>query len=281
MIASAPPPAAGLALGTAGLSFERDRSERFEPVVHAALDAGVRIIDTATAYTTSADANHGERMLGAALRRHPEGGNAFVVSKGGHWRQGDEFPIDGRPETLRRHVDASLRALQRDTIDLYLLHWPDPSVPIEESAGELDALRTTGKLRAIGVSNVSRDQLLRAVGQVRIDAVQNHLSVFDPADVDVARLADGLDIAYFAHSPLTGREWGKGAKRFRSLEAVAAERGVSAPSLALAWVRTAGPRVIPVVGSTRVESVIDSMGSLSVTLTEEERAELVRLAAAA
>lgn len=265
-----------LALGTASLSFDRERSERLPRAVHAALDAGIRVFDTATAYTTADAMNHGERILGAALRRHPLGSEAFVVSKGGHWREGrDTFPVDARPITLRRHVEASLRALRRDTIDMYLVHWPDHAVPLEGSVQALEALRVAGKIKHIGVSNVSQDQLRHVFGAASLDAVQNHFSVFDPDDAGVVRTAGRLGLAYFAHSPL--KRAGANPAPFALLEAAAAERGVSPQRLALAWVLGAGPQVVAVVGATRVESVIDSAAARALTLSAAERAALAAI----
>jgi len=130
----------GIGLGTAQFAFrERSRSESVA-TVHAALDAGIRLIDTALAYTQEGVESYAEELVAAALRARP-GLNVVVATKGGHLRRGDRFPIDGSPATLRAHCEISLRTLGVERIDLYQLHHVDPAVPLAESVGALADLR--------------------------------------------------------------------------------------------------------------------------------------------
>jgi pyridoxine 4-dehydrogenase len=111
----------------------------------------------------------------------------LVATKGGHWRDGDRFPVDGRPEALRAHCDISLRTLGVDQIDPYFLHHLDPRVPLADSVGALAELRREGKIASIGLSNVTAAQLDMALDLVPIAAVQNRFSLSKPADLPTCR----------------------------------------------------------------------------------------------
>lgn len=265
-----------IGLGAAALSLSADHDDgRSIEVIHAALDAGVRLIDTAYAYTTLDGLNHNESLIAQALQSHPSGASAFVVSKGGHWRTAENFPIDGRPEVLRSHVDLSLKALGQEAIDLYFLHWPDPQVPIEESAGALEELRSLGKIRAVGLSNVSQAQLEQAGRSARIDAVQNHLSIFDRDDAPLARWAHERGIAYLAYSPLSG-SGRSGTGRLEVLREFGEARGASPQQVALAWLLQSSP-ALPLVGASRPASIRDSAQAATVSLTAAELLEITEL----
>lgn len=135
-----------------------DRSDTKQSVatIHAALDAGIRLIDTARAYTTLTDESHNEDLIAAALADHPKREEVLVATKGEHYRAGpDSFPIDCSPKALREHCEASMRHLGVNRIGLYQLHHPDPKVPIEESVLTLADLKAEGKITMIGLSNVS------------------------------------------------------------------------------------------------------------------------------
>jgi aryl-alcohol dehydrogenase-like predicted oxidoreductase len=133
-------------LGTAQLAFKDITSEQAVATVHAALDAGVRLVDTALAYTRKGIESFAEEMVGRALATWPGRDDVLVATKGGHRRDGDEFPIDGRPAALRADCETSLRNLGVERIGLYRLHWVDPRVPLAESVGALRELQLAGKI---------------------------------------------------------------------------------------------------------------------------------------
>src|SRR2546423_432616 len=151
----------GIGLGTAQFAFRAGTAGDSVATVHAALDAGVMLIDTALAYTRPGVESHAEAVVARALRGLA-GERPLVATKGGHWRDGDGFPVDGRPSTLRRHCEISLRTLGIERIDLYQLHHVDPDVPLAESVGALAGPRDEGKVAEIGLSNVTIAQLQQA-----------------------------------------------------------------------------------------------------------------------
>src|SRR5215472_15673580 len=194
---------AGTGLGTAQFAFGPGTEQDAVATVHAALDAGVRLIDTALAYTRPGFESYAEQVVARALRSVTSD-RPLVVTKGGHWRQGDSFPVDGRPATLRSHCEISLRTLGTDRIDLYLLHHVDPAVPLLDSVAALAQLRTEGKVAAIGLSNVSVAQLDAALTVAPVAAVQNRLSYADPGDLPTALACASRQVAYLAYSPFGG-----------------------------------------------------------------------------
>lgn len=264
-------PVSALGLGGASWSFrpDRDDEQSLRLIIHA-VEAGVSLIDTARAYTTDDDPAHNETLLAQALKNIGVAReNVVVATKGGHFRRGAEFLIDGTPTALRRDCEASLRALEVDAIDLYFLHHPDPLVPIEESVGALDELRREGKIRLVGVSNVSRDQYRRAASACVIDAVENELSPYLPMDKEFAIGLARDGVAYLAYSPLGG-----GRRKIEQLaEAfvhVAHERATSPEQVMLAWELALAPTVIPVIGATQTSTLMDCLTADELDLTDAE-----------
>ena len=149
---------------------------------------------------------HNERLIARALREYgTTPGGLTIVTKGGeYWVDLEHWAFDGSPEALRRDCEASLAALAVTTIDLYLLHWPDPAVPIETSVEGLAALVEAGLVAHVGLSNVSAEQLGRAMSITAIAAVENHFSPFDPGDRAMVDTCARLGIAYLAYSPFGG-----------------------------------------------------------------------------
>jgi aryl-alcohol dehydrogenase-like predicted oxidoreductase len=263
----------GIGFGAASLSLpdERDDEAAVE-TIRAAVDAGVRLIDTALAYTTVHDESHSEALVRRALQGSALREEVLVATKGGHYRAGPTtFPFDGRPETLRRHCEISLRTLGVERIDLYQLHHPDPQVPFAESVGTLRELRDAGKIARVGISNVNVDQLETARAIVDIASVQNHFSLYDDTDRPVLDRCTALGIAYLAYSPL------KGSKK-DALVGVATDigrrHGVSAAQVVLRWNLRQSDRLICIVGATRQRTILDSLRAPELALTDAEAAEL-------
>jgi aryl-alcohol dehydrogenase-like predicted oxidoreductase len=250
----------GIGLGTAQFAFRQGSAEDSVATVHAALHAGVRLIDTALAYTRPGIESYAEQVVARALRGVTDD-RPLVATKGGHWRQGDTFPVDGRPGTLRAHCEISLRSLQTDRVDLYQLHYVDPAVPLPESVGALDQLRREGKIAAIGLSNVTVAQLDEALAVAPVVAVQNRLSCSDPGDLSMALACAERNIAYLAYMPFGGPS---GTPPEGAL-AVAKRRGVSVHRVLLAWLREQAPNVVPLAGASKPASISDSAGLLALS----------------
>ncbi|GAA2725475.1 aldo/keto reductase [Cellulomonas aerilata] len=264
-------PHSPVGLGTATLTFAGVDERTAVATVHAALDGGATWVDTAYAYTTAGTANHSERLVARALRTHPRGSDAMVVTKGGHHRAGPGFLVDGRPATLHRQCDESLRALGVERVGLYLLHKPDPQVPVEESAGALAELQAAGKVAAVGLSNVTVEQLDAACAVAPVVAVQNHLSPQDRSDLPMVAVCADRGIAYLAYSPLGGRSRIDGLSRsLPGLSQVARRHGVSEQRAALAWLLARSPAVSVVVGARRPGSTADSVAAADLTLDADD-----------
>ncbi len=247
--------------------------------IHAALDAGVTLIDTADAYCIDeTEVGHGERLVAKALAAWPgDRDRVLVATKGGHTREGGEWNLDGRPEHLHKACEASLRALGVEAIGLYQFHRPDPKVPFAESVGAMAELKDAGKVRLVGLSNVSVDQIRQARQLVQVASVQNEFSPrFRRSEGELAYCA-AEGIAFLPWSPLggigRGRELGG---RHRVFGEVAEAHGVSAQQVALAWQLAKAPAVIPIPGSSRPETITDSAAAASLRLSDDELARLDR-----
>jgi aryl-alcohol dehydrogenase-like predicted oxidoreductase len=244
--------------------------------IHAALDAGVNLLDTADAYSSGEhDVGTNERLIARALRgleRRP-----LVATKGGHTRPGDRWELDGRPEHLRAACEASLKALETDRIDLYQLHRPDPDVPFAESVGALRDLRDQGKIRFVGLSNVTVAQLEEAESIVEISAVQNELSLTYTTPISKGEVAACAErgIPMLAWSPLGGASSASDAGTgIPAVRRVAAERGVSPQRVALAWLLSLSDTVLPIPGARRPETILDSVAAAELELTADELAAI-------
>ena len=268
-----------IGLGGMPLSVEgRPDEAQAVRTVHAALDAGVTLLDTADAYCLGADeVGHNERLLARALRSWSGDRDAVVIAtKGGHTRPPDgSWALDGSREHLRAACEASLTALGVESIGLYQFHRPDPQVPWAESVGALEELRAEGKVQLVGVSNADPAQIREAAGTTTLASVQNELSPrFRSSEPEVDLCAsDG--IAFLPWSPLGGI--GKAAdlgSAHGAFAEVAAERGVSPQQVCLAWLLAKAPVVIPIPGARRVESILDSVAAAELQLTDEELARL-------
>ena len=258
---------AGIGLGTAPLAFGDTTPEDGAAIVHAALDAGVRLIDTALAYTRPGIESYAEHVVAYALRGVTSE-RPLVATKGGHWRDHDRFPVDGRPAALRAHCDISLRTLGTDQIDLYFLHHVDPAVPLADSVGALEQLRREGKIAAVGLSNVTVAQLDEALAVAPVEAVQNRLSYAAPADLPTAQACARRGLAYLAYAPLTAPS----GPPLQAALRVARRRQASVQRVMLAWLREQAPNIVPLVGASRPASIRDSADLL--TLTPDDLTDL-------
>jgi aryl-alcohol dehydrogenase-like predicted oxidoreductase len=242
-------------------------------VLGAVLDAGVTLIDTADAYCLDEqEAGHNERLIARALAAHATRADVVVATKGGVVRTGGRWDTDGRPEHLRAACDRSLRALGVERIALYQLHAPDPKVPFEESVGALAELRQAGKIRWVGLSNVSVAQIRSAEAIVPVTTVQNRLNPFfrEALTTGVLSYCTGRGIGFLAYSPTGGGRLNRKLPAHPVLAPMAHRLGVSAHVLVLAWALAQSPVVLVIPSARRVEHALDSLGAADLTLSAED-----------
>lgn len=270
-----------IGLGGMPMSIEgRPDRERSIRTIHAALDAGVTFIDTADAYHLHADeVGHNEELIAEALRSWDGDASAVLVAtKGGHLRPGDgSWTVNGRPDYLKEAAKASLRRLGGDAIGLYQFHRPDPEVPYAESVGALRDLLDEGVIRMAGISNANPGQIREANDVLggRLVSVQNQFSPAFRSSEPELRLADELGIAFLPWSPLGGiSSAAELGSRFEPFKDIADARGISPQVVALAWHLAQSPHVIPIPGSSRPETILDSVTAADVELTPDELAAL-------
>lgn len=273
-----------VALGGARWSLTATPDERAaRATLYAALEAGVTVIDTAPAYTSPPHVSHNEHLIGDALRHHRLRDHVFLITKCGHTRDTTGvFHLDARPATIARECRASLKALGRERIDLYLLHWPDPDVPLAESVGALVELRAAGLVAGIGVCNVDLDQLRGLLGSTRLDAVENKLSLLAASDLPTLAECERQGLAYLAYSPLGGpggAAWLARQGHDSMIGAIAAAHGASAQQVALAWLLACSPAVIAIVGAGQPGSIASAVAATALTLSDEELSQLRRVEA--
>ena len=273
-----------IGLGAMPLSTKEDRPSpaEAEAVVHAALDAGVTLIDTADAYSRDeAEFGHNESLVAAALASYGSGADEVVVAtKGGHTREGTDWGLDGSPSYLRQACEASLKRLGVDAIGLYQFHRPDPSTPWEVSMAALRALYDDGLVRMVGVSNASIPQIdsARAVLGEALVSVQNQFSPgYRSSAVELAHCAEH-GLAWLPWSPFGGvSAAGSLDAQAPAFAEVAGELGVSVYQVTLAWHLAQADVVIPIPGASRPQSIQDSAAATHVRLTDDQ---LTRLDAA-
>ncbi|GGO16091.1 aldo/keto reductase [Microbispora bryophytorum] len=273
-----------IGLGGMPMSIEgRPDEQRSIATIHAALDAGVTLIDTADAYHLHADeVGHNEALIAKALASYGgDTSDVLVATKGGHLRPGDgSWTLNGSPDYLKQACDASLKRLGVDAIGLYQFHRPDPKVPYEDSVGAIRDLLDAGKIRYAGISNADPEQIRQANDILggRLVSVQNQFSPAFRSSEPELELCAELDIAFLPWSPLGGiSRAGELGSRFAPFAEVAQARNVSPQQVCLAWMLAKAPVVIPIPGSSRPETITDSVKAADLELSAEE---LTRLDAA-
>jgi aryl-alcohol dehydrogenase-like predicted oxidoreductase len=267
-----------IGLGGMPLSIEGRPDDRGRAVatIHAALDAGITFIDTADAYHLHAgEVGHNETLIAEALASY--GGDTsevLVATKGGHLRPGDgSWTVDGSREHLIAACDASLKRLGVEAIGLYQFHRPDPSVDYADSVGVLAELLDAGKIRMAGISNanVDRIRLSREILGGQLVSVQNQFSPQFRSSEPELRLCDELGLAFLPWSPFGGSSGaGQLGSRHAEFARVAERHGVSPQQVTLAWMLALSPRVIPIPGSTRPETIRDSAAASDLVLSAAE-----------
>jgi aryl-alcohol dehydrogenase-like predicted oxidoreductase len=270
-----------IGLGGMPMSIEgRPDEARSIATIHAALDAGITLIDTADAYhLTATDDGHNESLIAKALASYGgDTSDVLVATKGGHLRPGDgSWTLDGSPKHIAEAAEASLKRLGVEAIGLYQFHRPDPKTPYEDSIGAIRDLLDAGKIRMAGISNANPAQIKQAneILGGRLVSVQNQFSPKFRSSEPELELCDELGIAFLPWSPLGGITNASelGAK-YPAFQTLAAELGVSPQKLTLAWMLAKSPVVIPIPGSSRPETIRDSYSAVDLTLTPDQVAIL-------
>jgi aryl-alcohol dehydrogenase-like predicted oxidoreductase len=249
-----------------------------EPVaiatIHAALDAGVTLIDTADVYCLShLDLGHNERLVAAALKSWKGSRESLVVAtKGGMERPDGAWTRNGRPEHLFRACDRSLKNLGVERIQLYQLHAPDPQVPFRESIEALAELVRRGKVQWIGISNVGIEEIDVALGVHPIQTVQNRLNPFftESLDDDVVQYCVAKQLGFLAYSPVGGGRLNKKLPGHPAVRRIAERYRVSPHAVVIAWVQAQGSTVIPIPGARTPEHATDSASAADLTLDGDD-----------
>ncbi|WP_439937651.1 aldo/keto reductase [Nocardia sp. N13] len=274
--------AIGLGLMTFDQTGTQPRQQLLDTVT-AALDAGVTLFDTADAYGPGDEKGAGaqgenERLIASILDELGVRDRVLLATKGGHVRtDGGDWDLDSSAEHLHRAVDDSLARLGVEQLFLWQHHRPDPKVPYDEVIGTMKEIADSGKVAHLGLSNADPDQI-RAAKAVLGDALISVQNEFSPKfrssrpEIDVC---EELGLAFLPWSPLGGLSDAKElADKHPAFAEVAADRGVSAQQVALAWELAQSPCVIPIPGAKRPSSIIDSAAAAEIELTDDELARL-------
>jgi pyridoxine 4-dehydrogenase len=249
--------------GIWGEPADRDECIR---VLRRAVELGVNFIDTADSYGPAVS----EDLIAAAL--HPYPADLVIATKGGLTRTGpDQWPPVGRPDYLRQCLEMSLRRLKLERIDLYQFHEIDPQTPLEESVGVLRDMQQEGKIRHVGVSNFSVDELARARKIVDVVSVQNEYNIFDRRSETVVEACDNDGLGFIPWSPVGD---GRLARSGSALDAAAGRHGVTVAQLSLAWLLHRSPVMLPIPGTSKVAHLEENCAAASVALAPEEWAAI-------
>ena len=249
--------------------------EAGEQLLRRAVELGVNFIDTAEAYGPGFN----EEIIASALHPYPE--DLVIATKGGINKPApDNIQADGRPESLKRSVEASLKRLKLEQIDLYQLHRPDRKVPFAESIEALAKLKQEGKIRHIGISNVTLEQIQEARSIVEIASVQNRFSFSERTNQDILDYCTQNKIAFIPYGSLGAHPLKRGAPLANAegtIADIARQKGVKPNQIALAWLLHYAPNIILIPGTTTISHLEENIAATSITLTPEEMTILNRL----
>ena len=249
-----------------GVWGEPEDPEEARAVLRRVVELGVNFIDTADSYGPEVS----ERLIGETLHPYPEG--LVIATKGGLTRPGPgRWEPDGRPEHLREACEGSLQRLKVDRIDLYQLHRIDPRVPAEASLGTLAELREEGKVRHVGLSEVSVEEIEQAREMVPIASVQNRYNLTDRGSEDVLDFCEREGIGFIPWFPLAT---GDLARSGGPLDEIADRHDATPGQIALAWLLMRSPVMLPIPGTSSVEHLDENVGAANVRLEAEEFEEL-------
>ena len=247
----------------------KDKQEALA-VLHRALELGINLIDTADSYGPEVS----EELIAEALYPYPKG--LVIATKGGLLRTGPgQWPQDGSPKHLQEALEASLKRLRLDTIDIYQFHRPDPKVSFEDSVGEIAKMKAEGKIRHVGLSNVTVEQLAQAQKIVPIVTVQNHynLSKRESEHMTVQQSEEMIDtcarqgIGFIPWNPLSTGEL---AKQGGPLDQIVKQHNAQPSQIALAWLLHRSSTMLPIPGTSSVKHLEENAIGATIKLTQEE-----------
>ncbi|MEK4994727.1 aldo/keto reductase [Paenibacillus sp. FSL H7-0918] len=270
-----------------GLNDETGRN-----IVRSALDHGINFIDSAFIYGPG----RSEELIGEVLKERGGRDNVVIATKGAHVITGDKITLDNSPAFLRQSVEDSLKRLQTDYIDLYYIHFPDESTPKDEAVGELKKLKDEGKIRAIGVSNFSIEQLKEANKDGHVDVLQSHYNLLHrDAEQDLLPYTQEYGISFVPYFPLAsgllggkykqgdtfsdirkndplfqGETFAKNLEKVDKVRQIANAKGVEVAHVVLAWYLTVPSIDALIPGAKRPEQIVSNLETLKVQLTPEE-----------
>jgi pyridoxine 4-dehydrogenase len=249
-----------------GIWGEPDDRENAKKVLKRAVELGIDFIDTADSYGPGVS----ERLIGEALAPYNEG--TVVATKAGLTRQGENkwLPV-GRPEYLTQQVEMSLRWLKKDVLDLWQLHRIDAKVPVEESLGAIKKLQEAGKIRFVGLSEVTVDEIKQARKVVEIVSVQNEYNIGNRKSEAVLEYCESEGIAFIPWFPVAA---GKLAQPGGKLDEIAKKHDATVSQLSLAWLLYRSPVLLPIPGTSSVEHLEENVKAADVVLSDEEMQEL-------
>ncbi len=265
--------------GAMHLSLEgRPTSKEAFAVVHRALDVGITFIDTADSYCKNeGEKHHNERLLRQALDAYDGDLSSLVIAtKGGLMRHGGGWPRNGDPDHLRKTIRQSVEALGVPSIQVWQHHAPDPDIPIEASLTPVREAVDEGLIELVGVSNYSVEQIERAREVVDVVSVQNQLSLWhrQPLEDGTLEYCDREGLTFLPWEPLGGRRRARKITEHEALRELADEKGTSSYCIALAWLMSRSPVVLPIPGASRPENIEDSSSAYDVSLTVDEARRL-------
>ena len=249
-------------LGRGSLGPPGDRARAISVLRHA-VELGVTLIDTADSYGPGVS----EELIAEALHPYPAG--LVIATKAGFIRPGGLWVARGRPAHLREALEGSLRRLRVDRIDLYQLHTVDPRVPIEESIGTFAERQAQGKIRHIGVSNVSVDELRRAQAVARIVSVQNEYSLAERESDEVVDACARHGLGFLPWAPLAGARRGRKALSAK-LHQIAAKHAATPAQVSLAWLLRRSPAMLPIPGTGSPAHLEENVAAAGLRLSDEE-----------
>jgi pyridoxine 4-dehydrogenase len=250
-----------------GIWGEPADREQAKAAIRRAVELGVNLIDTANSYGPHVS----EELIAETL--YPYADDLVIATKGGLVRPGPgRWEADGRPEYLREACESSLRRLKLEQIPLYQFHRPDPKVPIADSIGALVELRAEGKIRHIGVSNVSEDQLRQAQKLTPVVSVQNRYNLGDRSSEAMVDLCDQESIVFLPWAPI------QDAQDLVPVVTAARRLNITTRQVALAWLLARSPHILPIPGSGSPDHVAENIAAASLKLTNDEYNAIFQLA---
>lgn len=296
------PTVSAIGLGCMGMSefYGESNDQNSKELILKALELGVTMLDTADMYGNG----HNEQLIAEALKGWS--GEVFIATKFGIVRTPGEYmrSIDGRPEYVKKAVEASLRRLNRDVIDLYYAHRINPEIPIEDTVGAMADLVKEGKVRYIGLSEVSAKTIRRAHAVHPLTAIQTEYSLWTrDVEQEILPVTQELGIGFVSYSPLgrgfltgkiepnkmgagdfrqylprlQGENYQKNQELTEKLRTIAEQKGVTSAQVCLAWVLSKGEQIVPIPGTRRLKYLLENIQAVAISLTQEEMSQLETL----